>query len=280
MTAAKPLTQAIASDRTVGGQGLSRGFVWLLAVTVGAAAGLLVSFAQVGYVIGLAFIVPLGDLFDCRTVGPIMLLGAALAAIGCAAAPDLPALAIALCALGLFAAIAQILIPLAAMLAPAEEKGRVVGTVSSGLVIGMLLARTISGLVAGIGGFRLIFAIAAVVMAVLSFLLWRALPKLASPEKRTYLSLLNSTIALVAEEQVLRQRMAIAGLQMAGFMLLWTPIAFLLSGPPYHYGVSIIGLFGLAGTAGAIMAPIAGRIGDRGYVRRVNRDRRTSYDCR
>lgn len=289
MTTAEPMAQEIVPDGTVAEQGLARGLVWLLAITVGAAvanryyvepllslvartfhasesaAGLLVTFAQVGYVIGLALIVPLGDLFDRRKLGTIMLLGAALAAIGCAAAPSLPALAMSLCALGLFASIAQMLIPLAATLAPAREKGRVVGTVTSGLVIGMLLARTISGLVAGAGGFRLMFTIAAIVMAVLSLLLWHALPKVAPPEKQTYLSLLRSTVALVAEERVLRLRMAIAGLQMAGFMVLWTPMAFLLSGPPYHYGVTTIGLFGLVGIAGAIMAPIAGRMGDRGY---------------
>jgi predicted MFS family arabinose efflux permease len=291
MTTSRPIAREIASGGTVAEQGLSRGLVLLLAIAVGAtvanryyiepllnliartfhasetATGLLVTFAQVGYVVGLALVVPLGDLFDRRKLGTIMLLGAALAAIGCAAARDLPALAISLSTLGLFAAIAQMLIPLAAALARPEEKESVVGIVSSGLVIGMLLARTISGLAAGFGGFRLIFAIAAIVMVMLSYLLWRTLPRIAPPEKRTYLSLLGSTFALVVEERVLRHRMAIACLQMAGFMVLWTPMAFLLGGPPYHYDVTIIGLFGLVGVCGAIMAPIAGRMGDRGYGR-------------
>lgn len=291
MTIAKPVAQEFAPGVAVADQGLSRGLVLLLAIVVGtavanryyiepllslvarkfhaseAAAGLLVTFAQVGYVTGLALVVPLGDLFDRRNLGTVMLLGAAVAAIGCAAAPDLLALAISVSTLRLFAAIAQMLIPLAATLARPDEKGSVVGTVSSGLLVGMLLARTISGLAAGLGGLRLIFAIAAFLIVVLSYLLWRALPKTAPPEEQTYLSLLGSTLALVAEERVLRHRMAIACLQMAGFMVLWTPMAFLLSGAPYHYGVTTIGLFGLVGVCGAIMAPIAGRIGDRGYGR-------------
>jgi predicted MFS family arabinose efflux permease len=279
------------SAETRTGSGISSGLVLLLAVTVGAAvanrfyiepllslvartlhvstvaSGLLVTFAQVGYVLGLVLLVPLGDLLERRRLVSVMLLAAGLAAIGCAAAPNLPVLAVALFALGLLSVTAQILIPLAATLAAPEERGRVVGIVTSGLLIGVLAARTASGVAADFGGFRLIFAFAAIAMLTLSILLWRRLPAGAPTEEGGYPSLLRSIWTLIAEEPVLRQRMALAFLHMACFSVLWTPSAFLLSGPPYHYNTMIIGLFGLAGIAGALAAPLAGRLGDRGYGR-------------
>lgn len=275
------------------GQGLSRALVVLLAVTVGAAvanrfyvepllaliarefgvsdtaAGLLVTGAQVGYVIGLALLVPLGDLLERRQLITIMMLGAGAAAIACATAPSLPALAAALAALGLLSVGAQILIPLAATLARPDERGQVVGTVTSGLLIGILGARTVSGLAAGLGGFRLIFALAAAAMLTLSLLLHRSLPRVAPTQRGSYPELLRSVVSLVATEPVLRQRMALGFLQMACFTVLWTPSAFLLAGAPYHYSETIIGLFGLVGVAGALMAPLSGRLADRGHGRLV-----------
>jgi predicted MFS family arabinose efflux permease len=229
------------------------------------AAGLLVTSANVGYVIGLVLLVPLGDLVERRRLITLMLLAAGAVAVGCAVAPGLPVLALALAGLAMMSVCAQIMIPLAATLAGPDERGHVVGFVTSGLLIGTLTARTVSGLAAGLAGFRLIFAVAAVVMIVLAVLMNRVLPSMPSTEQSSYRALLGSVVTLVATEAELRRRMALAFLQFAGFTVLWTPMAFLLSDPPYHYGATVIGLFGLFGVAGTLVAPAAGRLGDRGH---------------
>lgn len=284
-----PIAQEIDSDLRAVEHGLSRGVILLLAITVGAAVAnryyiepllslvsrafrvpdavseLLVTSAQLGYVLGLALIVPLGDLLDRRRLVAILLFAAGLAALGCALSQNFVELAAALLCLGLFSVAAQILVPHAAALAPVDKQGRVVGIVTSGLLIGVLTARTLSGFAGGLGGFRLIFALAALTMVLLSLLLWRALPTISPTEDRSYPALLYSIWELIFDEPVLRQRMALAFLHMASFTVLWAPSAFVLSGPPYHYDTSIIGLFGLAGAAGALVAPLAGHLGDRGH---------------
>ncbi|MEA2154191.1 MAG: hypothetical protein QOE11_331 [Solirubrobacteraceae bacterium] len=270
---------------------LSRALVLLLAVAVGAtvanmyyvqpllnvigrdlgasdtAAGLLVTCSQVGYVLGLALLVPLGDLRERSRLVSALLVGAGLALAACAAAPSYAVLAGALVVVGALSCVAQILVPLAATLAGDEERGQVVGIVMSGLLIGILGARIISGLVAAIGGWRLIFALAAGAMIALAVVLRRVLPRTPPEEPMTYADALGSVLALIADEPVLRQRMALAFFQMAGFSVLWTSVAFLLGGPPYHYAEAVIGLFGLAGVAGAMAAPVAGRLADRGRGR-------------
>lgn len=272
---------------------LPRSMVALLAVTTGAAvanlyyiqpllnvvahafgvsdgtAGLLVTCTQIGYVAGLVLLVPLGDLAERRGLITTLLLGTAAVAAICAASPGFGVLAGALVAIGVLSAVAQIVVPLSATLAAPGERGQVVGTVMSGLLIGILLARTLSGLVAGLGGWRLVFALDAVAMVTLSLVLRRALPRLAPTQPVRYRTALRSVLALIAEEPVLRQRMALGALGFAGFSVLWTSIAFLLGGPAYHYGEAVIGLFGLAGAAGALIAPVAGRLADRGHGRLV-----------
>ncbi|MBV8991371.1 MAG: MFS transporter [Solirubrobacterales bacterium] len=230
-------------------------------------AGVLVTCTQVGFLLGVALLVPLGDLLERRRLVTVLMLGATAAAAGCAAAPGFSILAVALVALGALSVVAQVLVPLSSALAAPEERGQVVGTVMSGLLIGILLARTLSGTVGQLGGWRLSFALAAVVMAVLALLMWRALP-VSEPEGEVrYVEALRSVFSLVHREPLLRQRMALGALGFAGFSVLWTAVAFLLGGAPYHYGEAVIGLFGLAGAAGAAAAPVAGRLADLGYVR-------------
>lgn len=231
------------------------------------AAGLLVTSANVGYVIGLVLLVPLGDLVEQRRLVTLMLVAAGVIAAACAAAPNLPVLMLTLGGLAMLSVCAQILVPLAATLAAPEERGHVVGFVTSGLLIGTLSARTVSGFAAGLAGFRLIFAVAAVVMIVLAVLLKRVLPPTPPAQRQGYGALLGSVVSLVAGEPELQRRMILAFLQFAGFTVLWTPMAFLLAGPPYHYGATVIGLFGLFGVAGAMAAPVAGRLGDQGRSR-------------
>lgn len=232
-----------------------------------AAAGLLVTFVQAGYVLGLAFLVPLGDLLERRTLIVRLMLATGVAALACAVAPSVGVLYGALAVLGLTACVAQILVPLASHLAGPQERGQVVGTVMGGLLIGILLARTVSGLIAEIGGWRVVYVVAALVMAVLALVLWRMLPRVEPTATTNYRGLLRSVLELIREEPVLRQRMAIGFLIMAGFTGLWTTSTLLLGAAPYNYSEGVIGLFGIAGVAGALMAPIAGRWADRGHGR-------------
>jgi predicted MFS family arabinose efflux permease len=230
-------------------------------------AALLVTCAQIGYVTGLVLLVPLGDLVERRRLITMLLAASAVVSAGCAAAPSFSVLAGGLVAIGTLTAVAQIVVPLAATLAGPDERGRVVGTVMSGLLIGILGARTASGLLAELGGWRFVFVVAAAGLAVLCLLLHHALPALPPAEPVAYHDALRSVLRLVATEPLLRQRMALGALGFAGFSILWTSVAFLLSHAPYGYDEGVIGLFGLAGVAGAGMAPIAGRLADRGRGR-------------
>jgi len=272
---------------------MSRRLVLLLAVTCGAAAanlyyaqplldtigqafgvsdgvaGLLVTASQIGYATGLVLLVPLGDLLDRRRLVAVLLLFTAAAQALAAAAPTYAVLATTVAVAGVTSVVAQIIVPMASSLAADHERGQVVGAVMSGLLIGILLARTISGFVADLGGWRLVFALAAGVMVLLALVLIRALPTVRPAEILRYPALLRSVLMLIREEPVLRQRMVLGAVAMGCFSALWTPIAFLLSEVPYQYGDATIGLFGLAGLAGAAAAPIAGRLADRGYARRA-----------
>src|SRR3954452_5589098 len=169
-------------------------------------AGLLVTATQAGYVTGLLFIVPLGDLLQRRTLVARLLVVDALALAAAAVAPAFGVLAAALAAVGVTSCAAQILVPFASSLAGEHERGRVVGRVMSGLLLGILLARTVSGLVAELGGWRTIYAAAALAMLVLAVVLRRALPVVEPPSDMPYQRLLNSVLELIREERVLRAR--------------------------------------------------------------------------
>ncbi|MDQ6776728.1 MAG: MFS transporter [Actinomycetota bacterium] len=208
-------------------------------------------------------LVPLGDLLDRRRLVSRLLIVTALGLAAAAAAPSLGVLALALGVVGVKSVVAQILVPFASALASEDERGRVVGQVMSGLLMGILLARTVSGLGAAVVGWRAVFVIAAGLMLVLSAALWRALPDVAPEGGPPYPKLLAS-IVLIREEPVLRRRMVYGALGFATFSVLWTSLALLLSRPPFSYGEAVIGLFGLAGLAGTIAAQGAGRVHDRG----------------
>ena len=229
-----------------------------------ATAGLLVTVTQVGYVLGLAFLVPIGDLRERRSLisGTLVVTAAALAVA--AAAQSFVVFSAAILIVGVTAVMAQIIVPMSSALAAERERGRVVGTVMSGLLIGILAARTLSGLIAGAFGWRAVFAIGSCAMLALAAILRRALPRVPPTTDIGYFGVLRSVFVLIGEEPVLRQRMALGGLAFGCLSVLWTSLAFLLSGAPYHYGNSAIGLFGLVGIAGATTASVAGRLADRG----------------
>lgn len=230
-------------------------------------AGLLVTVSQIAYGLGLVFLAPLSDLVDRRKLVAVLLSIACLASAGAAAAPQFALLALAIGVASATSVVAQVLVPFAATLAPEGERGQVVGMVMSGLLSGVLLARTLAGLVAGAAGWRTVFALAAVGMAVLAVALWRVMPRLRPSTDLGYRALLASIGALIRREPVLRRRMLFGACGYAGFSLVWTTLTFLLSDPPFNYGESTIGLFGLVGLAGAIAAMRMGRLHDRGHGR-------------
>lgn len=268
--------------------GIGRGLVLLLATACGAAvanlyyaqpllhtlagafgvseatAGLLITVSQVGYVVGLALLVPLGDLHERRRLICGTLLGTAGALVVAAAAPGFAVFAAALGVIGLSSVVAQIIVPMSSSMAAEHQRGQVVGTVMSGLLIGILLARTVSGVIAAAFGWRVVFYVGGAAILVLVAALRRALPKVPPTTDVRYARLLGSVLSLIRTEPVLRQRMMIGALCFGCFSVLWTSLSFLLAGAPYHYGNGVIGLFGLAGVAGAASASLAGRLADRG----------------
>ena len=233
----------------------------------GSTAGLLVTASQVGYAAGLAFLVPLGDVLERRRLITRMMVITSAALAVAAAAPNIAVLGGALAAVGVATVAAQIIVPMTASLSAEQQRGRAVGTVMSGLMIGILMARVVSGLVAATVGWRPVYVIAAVLMLVLAVVLRRMLPMVQPSGSSSYRVLLRSVLTLIRSEPVLRQRMVLGAVAMGSFSILWTSVAFLLSGPPYHYGSAVIGLFSLAGLAGALAAPQVGRLADRGYGR-------------
>ena len=226
-------------------------------------AGLVLTASQIGYAAGLLLIVPLGDLVERRALVVRMLLACAAGLAVCAAAPSFGVLALGIAVVGVTSVVAQVLVPFAGDLAAEEERGKVVGTIMSGLLIGILLARTLSGFVAELAGWRAVYLLAAVAMVALSAALRRALPLIAARGGTPYPALLRSIATLVAEEPVLRRRMTYGMLGMTSFTLVWTALTFLLSGPAYGYSEGTIGLFGLVGLVGALAAQGAGRLSDR-----------------
>jgi predicted MFS family arabinose efflux permease len=230
-------------------------------------AGLLVTVSQVFYAIGLILLVPLGDLVDRRRLIARLLAICTLGLIVMAAAPSFALLAGAMAVVATTSVVVQILVPFASTLAAESERGQVVGMVMSGLLTGILLARTVSGLLAGAAGWRAMFVLAAAMMAVLGAVLWRVLPRTAPPASLPYRRLLVTVAELVRDEALLRRRMAYGALGFAGFSLVWTTIAFLLSDAPFRFGETTIGLFGLAGLAGALGAQGLGRLADSGHGR-------------
>ncbi|WP_374215195.1 MFS transporter [Streptomyces longispororuber] len=234
--------------------------------------GAIVTVTQLGYAVGLLALVPLGDLLDRRRLvtGQLALLAAALLAAGLA--PGAVALFGALAAVGLLAVVAQTMVAAAAALTPPARRGRAVGTVTGGIVTGILLARAAAGALADLAGWRAVYLVAAGVILVLTVLVRRALPAgtpTVGAHEMSYGRLVASTVTLFARHPLLRVRGALALLVFAAFSTLWSGMAQPLSGPPWSLSHTAIGAFGLAGAAGAVAATAAGRWNDRGLARRT-----------
>jgi predicted MFS family arabinose efflux permease len=223
---------------------------------------LIITCTQVGYAGGLLLVVPLGDISARRSLVARIFLVAALSLVGCALAPSLWFFGLASVAVGASSVAGQVMIPFAADLAPAERRGRVVARIMTGLLLGILLARTVSGLVAQLAGWRAIYWLSAALMVGFAAIMWRALPTEGPRPPTSYPRLVGSSLKLLVDEPVLRRRAWHGACAFACFSVLWTTIAFLLSGAPYHYSNAVIGLFGLVGAGGILAANLAGKLAD------------------
>ncbi|TXK43798.1 MFS transporter [Nonomuraea sp. C10] len=233
-------------------------------------AALTVTAAQAGYALGLILLVPLGDLVERRRLAVSLYAATAVFLLVSATAADGTVLLVSTALTGLASVGAQVVVPFAATLAAPAERGRVVGTVMTGLMLGLLLARTASGTLSELGGWRTVYWVNAALMALTAVLLRVFLPRLGGDGGRlSYPKLLRSTMAMFRYEPLLRWRAAIGALSLASFSVLWTALTFLLAGAPYEWSESGIGLFGLVGVVGALTATVAGRLADRGLVQIV-----------
>lgn len=226
-------------------------------------AGYISTFTQIGYALGMLLFVPLGDIRERRKLISTLLILVTISLLGAAASTHIIWMYIASFAIGLTTVVPQILVPFSAQLATSEQRGKVIGTVMSGLLFGILLARTISGLIGGTWGWRWMYGIAAIMMFVLFLVLRRKLPHVEPLMKSTYGELMTSIGGLIRQYTVLREGALIGALNFASFSVFWTSLSFYLEGEPYHYSSQIAGLFGLVGVVGALGAPVVGRIADR-----------------
>jgi predicted MFS family arabinose efflux permease len=226
-------------------------------------ASLLVTVGQLGYAAGLLFIVPAGDIMRRRPLLTSMLAFCAITLAGAALAPSLAVLAGAVALCCVTSVVVQMLVPYAATLASDNERSRVIGTLMGGLLIGILLSRTFAGVVAEFGGWRTVYGIAAVFMALTAVMLRRVLPDHAPQLTITYREQLRGVLDIARAEPVLRWRSLIAACGFGSFGAFWTTVTFLLSSPQYGFSQLAIGLFALVGAAGAITSMAGGRLLDK-----------------
>ncbi|RDK00085.1 MFS transporter [Paraburkholderia lacunae] len=218
---------------------------------------------QLGYAAGMLLLAPLGDRFDRRLLILLQIAAMCVALVAAAAAPTLPVLIAASLAIGVLATIAQQAVPFAAELAPPAQRGHAVGTVMSGLLLGILLARTAAGLVAEYFGWRAVFVASVAALIVLAMVVILRLPKSKPTSTLAYGKLLVSMWHLVVEHRALREASLTGAAMFAAFSIFWSVLALLLAGAPFHLGPQAAGLFGIVGAAGAMAAPLAGKFSDR-----------------
>ncbi|MCW2270796.1 MFS transporter [Pseudomonas sp. JUb96] len=263
------VTCALAVANVYFAQPLLASMAQSLGVTRGM-IGMVVTATQVGYALGLLLIVPLGDRVDRKRLVLIQVIvsAGALAAVG--ASQQWLTLLGAMIVMGVLAVVVQVLVAYAAMLATPSQRGQAVGTVTSGIVLGILLARFTSGLIADLAGWRAVYFISAGLMLSIAVVFWKVVPATESPRRQqSYPALVRSLFTLFITEPVLRVRGLLAMLTFAAFSVLWSSVVLPLSAEPLALSHTAIGLFGLAGVAGALAARSAGRWADRGFAQRV-----------
>ncbi|MCM2503693.1 MFS transporter [Aureimonas altamirensis] len=226
-----------------------------------------VTASQLGYALGLILLVPLGDVVENRKLILTTMAFCVLGCLGLLAAGSLPTLFISMVVIGVTACAAQMIVPLAAHLAPPERRGAVVGNVMAGLLGSILLARPVSSLAAEYLGWRGIFLVSAGLMLVLAALCALALPRRQPPASQPYPALIRSLGHLFRSQPVLRRRALYHAAMFASFAIFWTGAPIVLMSEPYNYSGYAVALFTLSGVFGVCAAPVAGRLADRGYIR-------------
>jgi predicted MFS family arabinose efflux permease len=261
------LTSALAVANVYSAQPLLESIAASLQVSPGT-IGTVVTATQSGYALGLVFLVPLGDCVNRKKLVITQLLLSVLALITAAVAPDLMTLLCAMLLVGLMAVVTQLMVAWAAMLASPEQRGQVVGSVTSGIVIGILLARFVSGMIADLAGWRAVYLTAACLLLLISLILAKVLPATAGQTRRTsYPHLLLSVFRLFLTEPQLRRRGILALLIFAAFSMLWSSMVLPLTALSLSHTQT--GMFGLAGLAGALAASRAGAWADLGLGQRA-----------
>lgn len=250
LTAAQPLTVPVARAL-----GLS-----------GSLSGLVAMLPQLGYAVGMLFLVPLADLWENRrlAVGTLATCSAMLILAG--AAPNAPVFLLAVCVAGTTSCAIQVLVPLAASMAHPDRRGAAVGSVMSGVMLGILLSRPLANVVAGHFGWRAFYVLMGVLDAAVAVVLWINLPRRRPDFGHNYGALIRSLWTLWKEERVLRRYAVSAAFGMGAFSVFWTGVAVLLAKPPFELGANGAAMFALAGVAGTVVAPLAGRAGDKGQA--------------
>ncbi len=217
---------------------------------------------QVGYAAGLLLFVPLGDVLERRLLMMRMYGAVGFALLLVAVSPTLMWLVAASALTGMLASVTHIALPIAPELASHDQRGRAIGIVMTGLLLGILLARTFAGWVSHIHGWRWVFAVAALINAAFVPLMWRRMPRLPPRQELRYMEAMRSLWTLVRTQPVLREASLMGALVFASFSCFWTTLVFLLESR-YRLGAGVAGTFGLVGAAGALVAPLAGRLSDK-----------------
>jgi predicted MFS family arabinose efflux permease len=225
-------------------------------------AGYIATATQLGYALGMPAFIPLGDFLQRRVLAPCLFVGAAGALLLSASAQNLAWLVAGSFLVGLTSVIAQILIPFAADLAAPSQQGRTIGTMLSGVLLGILLARTASGTLSQHFGWRTAYCVAAALAFAFALLLAARLPSVPRASHARYSVLMLEIWRTVLRSAKLRQVCFVAGMFFAAFSAFWTTLAFLLASPRFHLGSQAAGLFGLVGAVGATVAPLAGKLSD------------------
>jgi len=234
--------------------------------TFGASAaqvGWIPTCTQIGYALGMLFLSPLGDRIEKRRLIFIATILSALCLVGAALAPNIYVLIVMSLLIGLSTMTPQYIIPFAANLSTPEKRGQTVGMIMSGLLLGILLARTVAGFIGDAFGWRVMFGSAAVVIFLLAFVLRAALPVSEPSYGGSYLDLLKSVVKLVGDLPVLRESMVFGSMMFGAFSAFWATLIYLMESPAFHLGAKTVGLFGILGASGALAAPLVGRLADR-----------------
>lgn len=264
------LLMALACGLCAGGNYFNQPLLHSIAEHFGvdeAAAASSVTLAQTAYAAGLLLLAPLGDKLQRRGLAVALMLLAAAGQALCGQAQSLPVFLLGTLVAGLFSVAAQVLVPMAAALALPGQSGRAVGWVMSGLLLGILLARSVAGMVSEAWGWQAVYQGAAAIMAVVALWLWQALPASRNPSPVSYPQVLSSMWRLLCSQAGLRQRTLVSALAFASVSVLFSTMALQLSGGPLGLDDGQIGLIGLAGAAGALVATQAGRLVDKGLGR-------------